>query len=104
MIDTRARLHELVDQLAPAARALEALRQYQSPRARQDLAELDQTTTARIHQAITSFDGLGIGDVKKIKGQTDTWRLRVGDWRVFFTTDGPDLTVRRVLNSRDAYR
>jgi mRNA-degrading endonuclease RelE of RelBE toxin-antitoxin system len=39
-----------------------------------------------------------------------TWRLRVGDWRVFFhfatETNGEEqrLLVRRVLHRREAYR
>jgi mRNA interferase RelE/StbE len=32
-------------------------------------------------------------DLKKLKGQTDTWRLRVGDFRVFLKPDKPNQTV-----------
>ena len=47
-----------------------------------------------------------IGDVLKLSGQHDLYRLRVGDWRVIFTYEDGGLIVLalRVLNRRDAYR
>jgi mRNA interferase RelE/StbE len=46
------------------------------------------------------------GDVKRLTGLNDEWRLRVGDWRVRFARD-PDrstITIKRVLPRGRAYR
>jgi mRNA-degrading endonuclease RelE of RelBE toxin-antitoxin system len=45
------------------------------------------------------------GDIKKLKGRADLWRLRVGEWRAIFATDAPNMmTVLTVERRRDAYR
>jgi len=45
------------------------------------------------------------GDVVKLSG-SDTYRLRVGDWRLIFSLEEGGLVILalRVLNRRDAYR
>jgi len=43
---------------------------------------LDSATKQRIHQAILN---LPEGDVKKLTDKIDSWRLRVGDWRILFS-------------------
>jgi len=46
-----------------------------------------------------------VGDVKRLQGiDPPEFRLRVGDWRVRFLSDGATLTVLRVRNRREAYR
>lgn len=52
------------------------------------------------------FATLGQGDIKKLQGAENEFRLRVGDWRILFTIagEGGDILVSRVLNRRDAYR
>ena len=47
-----------------------------------------------------------IPGIKKIKGQGETWRLRVGDWRVVFEFDeGAKLiNVLHVRHRKEAYR
>jgi mRNA interferase RelE/StbE len=45
------------------------------------------------------------GDVVKLAGVDDEWRLRVGDWRVRFTRDDEQIVhVLRVLPRGRAYR
>ena len=46
------------------------------------------------------------GDVRKLAGSTDEYRLRGGDWRVVFRLEdgGRVMAISRVLNRRDAYR
>jgi mRNA interferase RelE/StbE len=44
-----------------------------------------------------------VGDVKKLVGRHDEWRLRVGDWRVIFELEGDSVRVVAVLLRRDAY-
>jgi mRNA interferase RelE/StbE len=76
-----------------AERDLEAIRRH-SPR-----------LARRIHDATARYAEHERGDVVKLTG-SDTYRLRVGDWRVIFTLVEGDLVVLalRVLNRRDAYR
>lgn len=52
-----------------------------------DLAGSDRQQVRRIRQGIGAFAKAGEGDVRKLQGRGDEWRLRVGDWRVFFTYD-----------------
>ena len=77
-------------------------------RARQDLrsiARLDTRIAQRINAAIEAYADQDQGDVRKLAG-TETYRLRVGDWRVLFGLEdgGRLMAVLRVLNRRDAYR
>ena len=46
------------------------------------------------------------GDITKLAGSVDEWRLRVGDWRVRFrySEDGRTLVVLRVLPRDEVYR
>lgn len=43
------------------------------------------------------------GDVKELKGQPGTFRLRHGDWRAIFEMAG-NLLVLRVAHRREVYR
>jgi mRNA interferase RelE/StbE len=44
------------------------------------------------------------GDITKVTGSDDEWRLRVGDWRVRFTRQAGTVYVLRVLPRGRAYR
>lgn len=77
-----------------------------TPRARRDFRGIDPPLQRRI---ITAPDRLvadpPTGDVVKLTGRGDEWRLRVGDWRVRFTRDAAGLVyVTRVLPRGRAYR
>ncbi len=72
-----------------------------------DLKRLDPPVRRRI---LAALDGLvadlPMGDVRRLTGRDDEWRLRVGDWRVRFTRH-PDervIVVQRVLPRGRAYR
>jgi mRNA-degrading endonuclease RelE of RelBE toxin-antitoxin system len=45
------------------------------------------------------------GDVKRLKGRRDVWRLRVGDWRVFMTYRFGDrvIEIARAMHRSEAY-
>jgi mRNA-degrading endonuclease RelE of RelBE toxin-antitoxin system len=58
----------------------------------------------RILTALHRFAESGVGDVKRLKGETEELRLRVGDYRVRFTEESDTLSVDRVLHRREAYR
>jgi len=47
-----------------------------------------------------------IGDVRKLQGEEDTWRLRSGDYRALFGKDEENklVVVLKVGHRRDIYR
>jgi mRNA-degrading endonuclease RelE of RelBE toxin-antitoxin system len=53
----------------------------------------------RILEALVRLAETGQGDVTRLQGVADEWRLRVGDWRVRFRDDHPTRTleVLRIL-------
>ncbi|MFN0096127.1 MAG: type II toxin-antitoxin system RelE family toxin [Dehalococcoidia bacterium] len=57
-----------------------------------------------IRRALHQLARTGAGDLKKLEGSQDRWRLRVGDWRVMLLkrADGA-YYVERVVARRDAY-
>ena len=77
-----------------------------TPRAKRDLRRLDQPVQRRVIDALDRLVGdPPAGDVVKLTGPDDEWRLRVGDWRVRFQRDADGLIyVLRVLPRGRAYR
>ena len=57
----------------------------------------------RVVLVVRSFGRDGSGDIKKLQGHANEWRLRAGDWRVTMTIDGENVWVDHVDNRRDAY-
>ncbi len=75
-------------------------------RADRDLANLDPSVYIRVVEAIDRLAEKNQGDLIKLRGMTNTWRLRVGDWRVrlrFYNEEG-FFEVLRVQHRREAYR
>ena len=54
------------------------------------LKRLDKHTQLRILKAINDLPN---GDVKKVQGKTDDYRLRVGDYRIIFDKDDEKLVI-----------
>lgn len=54
----------------------------------------------------TAIKALPDGDVKRLTGGEERWRLRVGDWRVLFDADDKAkvITVVGVSARGDAYK
>jgi mRNA interferase RelE/StbE len=78
-------------------------------RALAELAELtrrDRRTALRISRAVDRYAETGYGDVRKLAGLDDRYRLRVGGYRVIFRFEDGQLVivVLRVRNRREAYR
>ena len=53
----------------------------------------------RIRDRVALYAREGHGDVLKLAGQDDIYRLRIGDWRILFGFDdgGETVVVLRVL-------
>ena len=71
----------------------------------EDMAGLDKGIARRVKQSVERLAETGAGNVKRLKGiEPSEFRLRVGDHRVRFHSDGVTITVLRVRNRREAYR
>ena len=66
----------------------------------------DPRAAGRIYQSVVQFLRDDTGDIKKLEGPDQQWRIRVGDWRTIFAYDDPTGRMRivQVVNRRDAYR
>jgi mRNA interferase RelE/StbE len=72
--------------------------------AERELAAIDRVVAERVLEALERFAATGAGDVKAVQGATGVKRLRVGDYRVRFESDGHTVTVLHVNHRREAYR
>lgn len=67
-------------------------------------SRLDRPTRERITKQVESFAATGEGDVKGLKGKyRGIFRLRVGEWRVFFSKEEDHLLIRAIRPRGDAY-
>lgn len=74
--------------------------------AERDLRRLDDDVARRIQATISDFAATGHGDIRKLSGRVDQFRLRGGDWRVILTYDRElgAIHVIRVLPRGRAYQ
>jgi mRNA interferase RelE/StbE len=75
--------------------------------AERDLRKLNRAVRRRIFDALDRFaEDPGRGDVRKLAGTDDEWRLRVGPWpvRYRFDTEAQTVVVTRVIDRKEAYR
>ena len=76
-----------------------------TPPARADVRRIDREDAMRILTALDRFARTGEGDIKKLQGESEELRLRVGDYRVRFTEEPPGtLHIHAVLHRSEAYR
>ena len=76
-----------------------------SPEARSDLRAIERETALQILHCLDRYLVGRTGDVKKLKAPLTGFRLRCGDYRVFFDHSGENsIEVTGIRNRRDAYR
>ena len=76
-----------------------------SPEARSDLRSVDRENAMQILACIDRFLTTRSGDVKKLKPPLSGFRLRCGDYRVFFDLkDENTIAATAVRHRREAYR
>ncbi|MBI4200855.1 MAG: type II toxin-antitoxin system RelE/ParE family toxin [Chloroflexi bacterium] len=78
-----------------------------TPHAERDLRRLDAQGRARVFDALDRYVAKRQrGDVKKLQGSDNEWRLRVGNWRVRFRVDTQEavVVILAVRSRREAYR
>ena len=62
---------------------------------------LDKNTKQRLKIAI---ERLTFGDIRKLKGYQNDYRLRVGNFRVLFSIESDIITIKDVLPRGQAYK
>ena len=66
-----------------------------------NIRKLDALTRERI---LNGINKLPFGDVKRLQGFDNYYRLRIGDFRIIFSPDGNNITVLAVLPRGEAYK
>jgi mRNA-degrading endonuclease RelE of RelBE toxin-antitoxin system len=76
-----------------------------SPEARTDLRAIERETAMQILYCLDRYLASRTGDVKKLKPPLTGFRLRCGDYRVFFDPKAEDgIEITSIRNRREAYR
>lgn len=73
------------------------------PRAVKDLDALDRVAARRVLAKIRGLEQDLTGDVKRLTNFTPEYRLRVGDYRVLFETEGDRVIIYRIKHRSRAY-
>ena len=71
-----------------------------------DFDSLPEQLQDRVLVALERLAETGHGDLSKLRGRQNQWRLRVGDWRIIitFADQGSIIRILRVQHRREAYR
>jgi mRNA-degrading endonuclease RelE of RelBE toxin-antitoxin system len=73
--------------------------------ARTDIRTLDRPTVMRLFEGVLRFARTGSGGVKALQGDmAGSLRLRLGDYRVFFTLEDNVMRILGVRHRSEAYR
>jgi mRNA-degrading endonuclease RelE of RelBE toxin-antitoxin system len=76
-----------------------------SPEARADLRAIDRETAMQLLYCLDRYLASRSGDVKKLKPPRTDFRLRCGDYRLFFEPKGDNaIEITGVRHRREAYR
>ena len=76
-----------------------------SPEARADLRAIGRETAMQSLRCVDRYLASRTGDVKRLKPPLTGFRLRCGDYRVFFDLkDESTVEITGVRNRREAYR
>lgn len=73
------------------------------PKAQKFIDKQDKVQRLRLYKAIYNLPN---GDVKKLSGNNEDYRLRVGDYRVIYTINDNELIIliTKVANRGQAYK
>ena len=76
-----------------------------SPEARADLRVIDRESALQILHCVDRYLTSRTGDIRKLKPPLTGFRLRCGDYRVFFDLKQQDIIeITAVRHRKDAYR
>ena len=71
---------------------------------KQALKSLRQIPNPQRKHILEGIDHLPLGDIKKLRGYANLFRLRIGVYRILFTMGEEKITIDDVLPRGDAYR
>jgi mRNA interferase RelE/StbE len=74
-----------------------------SEKARQQLRALDKTVRRQIGQRVESLRDNLHGDIRKLEGKSNRYRLRVGNHRVLFTLERDVIAIYAIKDRKEAY-
>ena len=72
-------------------------------RAVKDMKSFTPEDRRRIMSKIEGLQNDLAGDVKRLTNFTPEYRLRVGDYRILFETEGDKVLIYRIKHRKDAY-
>lgn len=72
-----------------------------SKEAGKQISTLDKIMKQRVKKAI---EKLPDGDIRKLAGFKNDYRLRVGDYRILFSKSGDTITIKDVLPRGQVYK
>jgi mRNA interferase RelE/StbE len=73
------------------------------PRAIKDMKSFTPEDRRRIMSKIEGLQNDLAGDVKRLTNFTPEYRLRVGDYRILFETEGDKVLIYRIRHRKNAY-
>lgn len=65
------------------------------------ISKMDRPTKQRVKKAI---EKLPAGDVRKLRGYSEDYRLRVGDLRILFSVNEDIITIKDILPKGQVYK
>ncbi len=69
--------------------------------ARKFLEKQGEPANTRIRRAVKK---LPLGNVERFKSESNTYRLRVGDYRILFTREDGNIFVKKIDNRGQVYK
>ncbi len=73
------------------------------PKAIKDLRKLQKPEAKKIIEKIKALENGLTGDIKKLTNYSPEYRMRVGNYRVLFETDGNKLIIYRIKHRKNTY-
>lgn len=74
-------------------------------RAIKDIDALDTSVKQRIGKALQRYEQNPLAHAEPLKqSELGSYRFRIGDYRVVFDLEGPEIVVLRVGHRRDIYK
>lgn len=69
--------------------------------AQKTLRKIDKKTRNRI---ITAANQIPVGDIKRLRGYENIFRLRIGDYRILYTQISDKIIISDILPRGEAYK
>ena len=70
-------------------------------KARKNIKALDIRVKDRLKEGI---EKIPFGDIKKLQGYSNLYRLRIGDYRVIYQTESDTIIIDAILPRGEAYK